>query len=74
MDDKMKSILNKIKTEMKKKSNEKNKIKKKNKMNKNKKRKIRIIKTKVKNLEIELVKIGYSNKPDKLQNSLKCLY
>ena len=50
MGDKMKSLLNKIKSEKKKKKKTVDKIKQ---------------------LKIELVKIKYSNKPDKLQNVLK---
>ena len=50
MDDKMKSLLNTIKYEKKKKNKNIDKIKE---------------------LEIELVKIKYSNKPDKLQSASK---
>ena len=52
MDDRMKSFLNKIKTEKKKKNKTFDKIKE---------------------LEIELVKIKYTNNPDKLQSELKKL-
>ena len=48
MDDKMKALLNKIKSEKRKNNNDK-----------------------IQKIEIELVKIKYSNNPDKLQSTLK---